>query len=495
MHPPSHKHRQASAERAYLFRHALVRDAAYELQPPAERARLHWHAYETLRLEPNSDDRWSVELADHVALAPADTPGIAKLIADVHLQGIRWARAEYMIPAVERLAKRLAADERVAWETRIQAQLALTESQLEFRGVQTAADSVAQLGQVVGNGTPIQRMRWRRLHCRLLCRNGKLAEALEALEGLTEEFDAVPDPMEAADTVMLRGVIHDDAGDMDQAVRAYQQAAQRFANMGNARGKGVAIGNLGNVYRRLGNYAEAEAAYTESLRLAEESGNRSGRAALLANMAFFLVERARPLEGQELAAKALKEARQIGRRTVEAFALGVLGSVSSTRGQHVQAVGYYEEAIQISRDISDQRREGVLRNNMADALLQSGRKAEAKLQLQEALRLHQRMNNPRSEGITRLALGSFALNAGEPAEAERELHEAQALLEATSASQHMSEVYRHLARLAAIKGEHTAAVELAARSLRAELGPAPKELINDLASLGVPIEMLRHLQA
>lgn len=30
-----------SAERAYLFRHALLRDAAYELQPPSERAALH----------------------------------------------------------------------------------------------------------------------------------------------------------------------------------------------------------------------------------------------------------------------------------------------------------------------------------------------------------------------------------------------------------------------------------------------------------------------
>jgi predicted ATPase len=32
---------ELAAETAYLFRHALVREAAYELQPPGDRGRLH----------------------------------------------------------------------------------------------------------------------------------------------------------------------------------------------------------------------------------------------------------------------------------------------------------------------------------------------------------------------------------------------------------------------------------------------------------------------
>lgn len=42
---------QAGAEQAYLFRHAVSRDAAYELQLPADRERLHglaFHAMEDL---------------------------------------------------------------------------------------------------------------------------------------------------------------------------------------------------------------------------------------------------------------------------------------------------------------------------------------------------------------------------------------------------------------------------------------------------------------
>ncbi|KAF0240274.1 MAG: hypothetical protein FD180_4996, partial [Planctomycetota bacterium] len=36
------------AERAYLFRHALLRDAAYQLQLPGDRARLHGLAFEAI---------------------------------------------------------------------------------------------------------------------------------------------------------------------------------------------------------------------------------------------------------------------------------------------------------------------------------------------------------------------------------------------------------------------------------------------------------------
>jgi hypothetical protein len=37
-----------SAESAYLFRHALLRDGSYQLQLPGERARLHAFAFEVI---------------------------------------------------------------------------------------------------------------------------------------------------------------------------------------------------------------------------------------------------------------------------------------------------------------------------------------------------------------------------------------------------------------------------------------------------------------
>ncbi|NUN50777.1 MAG: ROK family protein, partial [Candidatus Brocadiae bacterium] len=78
------------AEIAYLFRHALLRDAAYQLQLPGARARLHALALELIEIHlggrppalpplapgrsapapPHPTDPFALELAEHAALAP-----------------------------------------------------------------------------------------------------------------------------------------------------------------------------------------------------------------------------------------------------------------------------------------------------------------------------------------------------------------------------------------------------------------------------------------
>ena len=63
-----------SAEVDYLFRHAVLRDAAYQLQLPIERARLHAAAFAALAAAtPAAPGPMAEDLADHARLgAPAD---------------------------------------------------------------------------------------------------------------------------------------------------------------------------------------------------------------------------------------------------------------------------------------------------------------------------------------------------------------------------------------------------------------------------------------
>lgn len=61
------------AEAAYFFRHALVRDAAYELQPPGERNELHEKAARVLEsVHADSLDPVAREIAQHWGLSGAD---------------------------------------------------------------------------------------------------------------------------------------------------------------------------------------------------------------------------------------------------------------------------------------------------------------------------------------------------------------------------------------------------------------------------------------
>ena len=59
-----------SAEQAYLFRHAVVRDAAYDLQLPSERAQLHGLALDVLESLPGvNQPSAGLELAHHARWA------------------------------------------------------------------------------------------------------------------------------------------------------------------------------------------------------------------------------------------------------------------------------------------------------------------------------------------------------------------------------------------------------------------------------------------
>jgi hypothetical protein len=60
-----------TAEEAYLFAHATLREAAYQLWLPSDRARLHSFALEILEALPETTlERLAAELADHAHSRP-----------------------------------------------------------------------------------------------------------------------------------------------------------------------------------------------------------------------------------------------------------------------------------------------------------------------------------------------------------------------------------------------------------------------------------------
>ncbi|MCA8937869.1 MAG: hypothetical protein KDB68_16910, partial [Planctomycetes bacterium] len=93
------------AEAAYLFRHALLRDAAYQMQMPGDRARLHelafylieesfgGRAHESLPLDargthefnPHPTDVVAAELAEHARISTSEETEPAKLDAAYRL--------------------------------------------------------------------------------------------------------------------------------------------------------------------------------------------------------------------------------------------------------------------------------------------------------------------------------------------------------------------------------------------------------------------------
>jgi tetratricopeptide (TPR) repeat protein len=65
-------------------------------------------------------------------------------------------------------------------------------------------------------------------------------------------------------------------GDNDRAIEYHQAHLAIAQAMGDRRGEGQALGNLGNVYDSLGEYRRAIQHHESNLLIARETGDRSG---------------------------------------------------------------------------------------------------------------------------------------------------------------------------------------------------------------------------
>jgi len=124
-------------------------------------------------------------------------------------------------------------------------------------------------------------------------------------------------------------------------------AIEILRGLGDKRGEGAALGNLGEVYRVQGRLDEAIAVYQ----------------------------------------KALLIVRDIGDKANEGIVLGNLGNVFKTRGRLDKAIEHYHLAVSIQKEIGHKRNEGIFRGNLGDVLYELGRHEESQKALQEAISL------------------------------------------------------------------------------------------------------------
>src|SRR5260370_510898 len=138
-----------------------------------------------------------------------------------------------------------------------------------------------------------------------------------------------------------------------EAIGHLERSLRLSREIGDRRGEGSALGNLGNAYAALGKVEKAIGYYEQYLAIAREMGDRRGEGSALGNLgiAYYLsgqVEKAIGYYEQHLAI-----AREIGDRRGEGSALGNLGNAYDALGQVEKAIGYYEQHLQIGREIDD----------------------------------------------------------------------------------------------------------------------------------------------
>ena len=447
----------------YMFRHALLRDAAYSLLPRKERARL--HALAADRLEGRGGRAVRVLAAGHREGA-GDPVAAARLWQDAATEALdQGAPAEGLAHARE--AVRTGGGAPKAVLAVAAALLALARPAEALAELERLGDPAAlppdQEAEALNNLSRVYRALGRYRESMAAARRLAdaapegawqvaariaLASALYRLgdcDGSQREIErgqailsSAPELAHSRRGRRLAGSlflslsnVHQYRGSATETLEACRRALEEARAGDDLATEAAALNNMANGYRAQDRADEALATYLAALEIDRRTGDRAGIASGLNNIGN--IHRARGnLDAAEAAfQESLAIRRSIGDRAGIAACFGNLGNMEATRKRFEASLAWSLQSVAISREIGDRPTAAVALNNIAQAHCQLGALDPAQSACEESLAIRRETGDRRGVASSLNVLAHIFLLRSLPDRALALAHESLALCRET----------------------------------------------------------------
>jgi len=197
------------------------------------------------------------------------------------------------------------------------------------------------------------------------------------------------------------GLLYQDKGDLDQALKYHQEALKIDKEIGFRQGEANQLGNIGLIYQAKGDLDQALKYLEEALKIAKEIGYREGEASALGNIGLIYKAKGDLDQALKYLEEALKIHKEIGYKQGEANALGNIGLIYQTKGELDQALKYLEEALKIHKEIGFREGEASALGNIGLIYKAKGDLDQALKHYNEALKIFEEIGMPEQIGIVK----------------------------------------------------------------------------------------------
>jgi class 3 adenylate cyclase/tetratricopeptide (TPR) repeat protein len=220
---------------------------------------------------------------------------------------------------------------------------------------------------------------------------GELQGAARAEEQALGIYRDIGDRLGEANALLVLGVVRQATGDLPGAVRDLGETLGIYQDIGNRLGQAIALTVLGDARQATGDFPGATRDLEEALAISSDIGHRSSRTDALRRMG-----KVRRLTGDlPGAARDLEEAlaisRDMGDRAFEVEALNEAGTLARVSGDLRQAGSCHQHALDLARQIGSSWEEARALAGLGRCALAVGHPAEAADMLQQALETFQRI--------------------------------------------------------------------------------------------------------
>jgi adenylate cyclase len=374
-------------ELAYLFKHIVTREVAYESLGSATRATLHG------------------QLAAYLEqVAGIDVAGLLDVLAYHYEQSDDLAKKrEYLRRAGEAAAARYANTAAINYLSRA-LELAPPDDLSERYALLLAREQVYALQAA---------------------RNAQRAD-LDALATLADLRD---DPATRAEVALRHARYAYSMSDFVVAARAAQHAATLAQTANIPQMEATALQRMGSALYSQRDYAAAHMNLERSLALAEAVGDTYQICATLNTLSSVAADEGRYTVARAYLERSSRIARATGNRRAEGYALNDLGGIAAQQGHLTTAVVALTECLAVARLIGDRWFEGRVLGNLGSAQLMLGNYPDARTYYAQSLALTEVTGDRLQMAYTYENLGLAALGQGDSASAGAYVLQSLALAE------------------------------------------------------------------
>ena len=409
------------AEQIYFFRHALIRDAAYQLQPTEDRAQLHGIVLDVFEEFADGElaQTYAAEIAEHAEFAQQlgnTDPTLPARESQWRNVAAKRARRQYLHTEAERHLRRRLALSSSALD-RFHALLELTlvlDEAARYREALEACDSLIATADEIGDLK--LRADAAKRHAWVLSRVGRRAEGLVVIEAFIEPIRQTGDSARLAGLLSDSGGLHRALGDVGKAEDEFRQALELSDALASERGRAIVLLNIGGLLISRQSQSDAAPLLREALALFRKLGEQPNVANTLGTLGAALVA-SEPDEAWHCYEEALEIALRVGNRDLQSTQLAGLASIHAKRDEYADAVRLRLEALNISRELGDLEGVGLQLGNLGDTYHKLGRLEEASRCIVEAVELARTTRSAQQEGYWLANLGAVRLDQGQAREA------------------------------------------------------------------------------
>jgi predicted ATPase/class 3 adenylate cyclase len=381
----------AMNELRYIFRHSLLREAAYDMQLSSRLRELHQSIAEAIeQLYPKSEERY-VDLAFHYEQAE-DKKKTNKYLEKAARYAQRNFQNRQALRFYEKLLENLK-DKKGSHEKRAK-HLLRKGSIHELTGQwdNGEADYRAALEQArLLNDWNLMGRSNRRLG-QLLMLRGNYPEAKKHLDVATAQFDLAQDKVGLAKTYGNMGTFFFRQGSYEAAKSWYAKSIEINRAIDREAENASIVANLGLIFMNQGHYDEGIRWLEEQKEITQRYGDKPGLNTLYTNLGIILLEKGALDSALLCLEKGLALSEELGNKLFMTICIGSIGSVWEKKGDYVKAMQNFERDLALVRELGDKQGLAIACGLIGDLLSTMGDFDRALEYLEQNLSLSRELN-------------------------------------------------------------------------------------------------------